>query len=46
VPSVAQLADWFSVSHGTAQRAVALLGAEGILVVRRGARTLVADRSA
>jgi integrase len=46
VPSVAQLADWFSVSHGTAQRAVALLGVEGILVVRRGARTLVADRSA
>lgn len=42
VPSVVELARWFEVSHGTTQRAIALLGAEGLLIVRSGARTLVA----
>lgn len=42
VPSVVELARWFEVSHGTAQRAIALLAAEGVLVVRSGSRTLVA----
>jgi integrase len=41
VPTVTDLAEWFSVARSTAQRAVTALGAES-LIVRRGPRWVVA----
>jgi DNA-binding FadR family transcriptional regulator len=40
VPTVTDLAKWFGVARSTAQRAVTMLGAEG-LIERRGARWIV-----
>jgi GntR family transcriptional regulator len=44
LPTVQDLAVWYAVSHGTAQRAIARLGTEGLVTLRRGARTLVAGK--
>jgi DNA-binding GntR family transcriptional regulator len=46
VPAVQELASWYGVSPGTAQRALARLGEEGLVTLRRGARTRVAAASA
>jgi integrase len=46
LPVFAVLADRYGVSFGTAQRAVAELGAEGLVTVQRGHRAVVADPDA
>lgn len=46
LPTVADLASRYSVSFGTAQRAIAQLRAAGLVIVSRGKRAVVADPSA
>jgi integrase len=42
LPTISELSARYAVSHGTAQRAIALLRAEGLVVVSRGRRATVA----
>ena len=42
LPTTRELATWYGVSRGTAHRALTLLAVEGLLVLRRGARTMAA----
>jgi hypothetical protein len=46
LPTLSDLMARYSVSHGTAQRAMAALAAEGLVAVRRGHRATVANRPA
>jgi integrase len=45
LPTVVQLAAEYTVAAGTAHRAMAKLAAEGLIVVSRGRRAVVADRA-
>ena len=44
LPTVTELAQWYGVAQGTAQRAVKLLADDGRAVLRREARSVVATR--
>jgi integrase len=46
LPAIRDLSERYKVSHGTAQRAVAILAAEELVVVSRGRRATVAARAA
>ncbi|HEY4007810.1 MAG TPA: tyrosine-type recombinase/integrase [Pseudonocardia sp.] len=46
LPTLTDLIARYAVSHGTAQRAMAALAAEGLVAVRRGHRATVANRPA
>jgi site-specific recombinase XerD len=43
LPGMSELRERYAVSHGTAQRAIGVLAAEGLVVVGRGRRAAVAD---
>jgi DNA-binding GntR family transcriptional regulator len=44
LPAIRDLSERYQVSHGTAQRAVAILATEGFVIVSRGRRAAVAPR--
>jgi integrase len=44
LPAIRDLSERYRVSHGTAQRAVAILASEGFVIVSRGRRAAVAQR--
>jgi hypothetical protein len=44
LPAIRDLSERYRVSHGTAQRAVAILASEGLVIVRRGRRASVAQQ--
>jgi integrase len=45
MPPVRELASWYGVSNGTAQRALAHLASEELVILQRGARTRVAAKA-